>query len=146
MNWRGQPLVSHEVIVNLIGATKTRSGLRVKARLDKKQYPRSIKVSDEELATVNLIQHKAELRKLIADPCMRGQGLGKEAALLWLNYGMLKLGLKKIYLTTMDTNTRNIRLNESLGFKVEGILRNEILFDGRYRDVLRMGLWLGTSH
>lgn len=58
MNWRGQPLVSHEVIVNLIGATKTRSGLRVKARLDKKTYPASIKVSDEELATVKLTPHK----------------------------------------------------------------------------------------
>jgi transposase len=58
MNWRGQPLVSHEVIVNLIGATKTRSGLRVKARLDKKTYPRSVKVTDEELATINLKPHK----------------------------------------------------------------------------------------
>ncbi len=58
MNWRGQPLISHEVIVNLIGATKTRTGLRVKARLDKRKYPRSIKVSDEELAIVKLKPHK----------------------------------------------------------------------------------------
>ncbi len=57
MNWRGQPLVSHEVIVNLIGATTTRSGLRVKARLDKNRYPPKVKVSDEELASVNLKPH-----------------------------------------------------------------------------------------
>jgi RimJ/RimL family protein N-acetyltransferase len=89
-------------------------------------------------------QRRAELRKLIADPGMRGQGLGKEAAKLWLDYGMSGLSLKKVYLTTFDTNTRNIRLNEALGFKVEGILRNEVYWDGRYRDVLRMGLWLGA--
>jgi RimJ/RimL family protein N-acetyltransferase len=41
----------------------------------------------------------------------------------------------------MDTNFRNIRLNESLGFVVEGILRNEYVLDGRERDVLRMGLY-----
>ena len=35
----------------------------------------------------------------------------------------------------------NIRLNEDLGFRVEGVLRNEVLIDGTYHDVLRMGLW-----
>jgi hypothetical protein len=39
MNWRGRPLVSHEVVVNLIGATTTRNGLKVKARLDTAIYP-----------------------------------------------------------------------------------------------------------
>jgi RimJ/RimL family protein N-acetyltransferase len=90
----------------------------------------------------NTSHRRAELRKLISDPCMRGKGLGKEAAKLWLKYGKVGLGLKKIFLTTLDTNTRNIRLNEALGFKVEGILRNEIFFNGRYHDILRMGLWI----
>jgi RimJ/RimL family protein N-acetyltransferase len=85
-------------------------------------------------------QRKAELRKLIGVPSFRGQGLAKEATALWLDYGMSALKLNKIYLHTLDTHLRNIRLNESLGFKVEGILRNEILIDGRFRDVLRMGL------
>lgn len=58
MNWRGQPLVSHEVVVNLIGSTKTRSGLRVKARLDKKTYPTKVKISDEEMRTLNLLPHR----------------------------------------------------------------------------------------
>ncbi len=88
----------------------------------------------------DVIQHKAELRKLIGPPAMRGKGLGKEATQLWLAYGRSGLELKKIYLNTLDTNTRNVRLNESLGFQVEGILRNEVLLDGKYRDVLRMGL------
>ena len=58
MNWRGRPLVSHDVIVNLIGATKTASGLRVKARLDKRRYPLGIEVSDEELHAVRLARHR----------------------------------------------------------------------------------------
>ncbi len=54
-NWRGRPLVSHEVIISLIAATTTRKGLRVRAALDDGVYPTGIKVSDDELAAVNLI-------------------------------------------------------------------------------------------
>lgn len=53
-NWRGRPLVSHEVIVNLIANTATRQGLKIKAELDDGLYPTGIKVSDQELATVHL--------------------------------------------------------------------------------------------
>jgi hypothetical protein len=51
-NWRGRPLLSRAVIVNLIGSTKTREGLRIKAELDTNQYPLKIKVTDDELASV----------------------------------------------------------------------------------------------
>jgi hypothetical protein len=57
MNWRGRPLVRHEVIVELIGATTTREGLHVQAALDTGLYPTKIKVSDEELAAVQLTPH-----------------------------------------------------------------------------------------
>ena len=57
MNWRGRPLVSHEVVVQLIGATTTRAGLTVNAKLNKKQYPTNVKVSAEEMASVNLEPH-----------------------------------------------------------------------------------------
>jgi hypothetical protein len=57
MHWRGQPLISHEVIVELIGATTTQSGLRVAARLDMNESPTKIKVSDEEMATINIAPH-----------------------------------------------------------------------------------------
>lgn len=55
-NWRGKPLVSHEVIVNLIASTTTRTGLIVKCELDTKKYPKGIKVSDEELRQVNIVR------------------------------------------------------------------------------------------
>jgi len=54
MNWRGKPLVSLETIINLIGATKTRSGLEVYARLDDGTYPDKIKIPDSEIKAVNL--------------------------------------------------------------------------------------------
>ena|SRR5271163_4856701 len=53
-NWRGRPLVSHELIVKLIGSTTTRTGLKVKAALDSALYESGIKVSDEELNAVNI--------------------------------------------------------------------------------------------
>ena len=56
-NWRGKPLVSHEVIVNLIAATTTRTGLKVTARLDTNQYPKGIRVTDAEIAEIKLHRH-----------------------------------------------------------------------------------------
>lgn len=53
-NWRGRPLVSHDVIINLIANTVTAQGLRIKAGLDHKTYPLGIKVTDDELAAVNI--------------------------------------------------------------------------------------------
>lgn len=53
-NWRGRPLVSHEVIVNLIVNTTTKTGLHVRSALDNGEYPKGIKVTDEELAAVRL--------------------------------------------------------------------------------------------
>src|SRR3989338_6660493 len=54
MNWRGRPLVSHEVIVNLIAATTTRKGLKVRAELDSNLYQKGIKVSDQEFAAIRI--------------------------------------------------------------------------------------------
>ena len=53
-NWRGRPLTSHEVVVNLIENTTTRGGLRVKAALDTTRYPTKLQVSDDQLATLHL--------------------------------------------------------------------------------------------
>ncbi len=54
LNWRGKPLITHEVIVSLIQATTNRKGLKVRAALDTKSYPKGIKVSDAEMAALNL--------------------------------------------------------------------------------------------
>ena len=53
-NWRGKPLISHEVIVNLIANTATRAGLKIRAALDRGRYPTGVPIADEEFAAVHL--------------------------------------------------------------------------------------------
>ena len=56
-NWRGKPLLTHQVIVNLISATTTKAGLLVKSRVDERTYAKGRRISDKELAQVNLEPH-----------------------------------------------------------------------------------------
>ena len=53
-NWRGKPLVSHQVIVQLIGATTTKTGLSVACRIDDNLYPKGVAISDDEIEAINL--------------------------------------------------------------------------------------------
>lgn len=56
MNWRGKPLTSHEVIVNLISSTTTTKGLKIKCGLDENKYPQKIKIDDNYLEHINIIR------------------------------------------------------------------------------------------
>ena len=58
MNWRGRPLTSHEVIVQSIAATTTKTGLTIHAELDTNPYPTGIQVSDDELAALPITRHR----------------------------------------------------------------------------------------
>jgi transposase len=53
-NWRGKPLVSHQVIVDLIAATTTKAGLKVRAQIDSNFYPPGIKITDQQIADLNI--------------------------------------------------------------------------------------------
>jgi len=57
LNWQGKPLVSYETVINLIGATRTETGLRVKAKLDTRYYEAGVKISDEEMKQISLRTH-----------------------------------------------------------------------------------------
>jgi hypothetical protein len=57
-NWRGKPLESHATIVKLIGATTTEAGLKVYCELDDRAYEKGIKVTDEQMARVNIKRHE----------------------------------------------------------------------------------------
>jgi hypothetical protein len=56
-NWRGRPLLSRAIVVELIGNTTTQAGLKVKAALDERQYAKGIKISDQEMVTLNIKKH-----------------------------------------------------------------------------------------
>jgi Rhodopirellula transposase DDE domain len=58
MNWRGTPLVDLATIVSLIGETRSRAGLHVRAELDRGRYPAGVKVTDAQMATVQLTRHR----------------------------------------------------------------------------------------
>jgi hypothetical protein len=58
MNWRGQPLLSYEAVVNLIGSTTTKSGLRVKALLDTRDYEPGQKITNDEMQRLRLTPHQ----------------------------------------------------------------------------------------
>ncbi|MFT5826395.1 MAG: hypothetical protein ACI8ZW_001907 [Yoonia sp.] len=72
-NWRGRPLTSREVVVQLIGATTTAAGLEIKAGLDPSSYQSGIKISDQEIQSINLYREEFhgewnyEIRPLIGD-------------------------------------------------------------------------------
>ena len=53
-NWRGRPLLTRATIVNLIGQTKTQTGLTVRCVLDRRQYPKKVKISDEQMQRIRL--------------------------------------------------------------------------------------------
>ena len=57
LNWKGEPLVSFETVIQLISATTTRTGLRIKARLDKRTYETGIEITEEEMEKLNLRLH-----------------------------------------------------------------------------------------
>ena len=57
MNWRGRPLTDYQTIIELIGATKTSTGLEVRCQFDTNQYPKGIKIPDNLLAQLNIVRH-----------------------------------------------------------------------------------------
>jgi hypothetical protein len=57
-NWRGRPLESREVVVNLIGSTMTEKGLHIQAALDTDDYPLGIKVTDHEMESLRIKRNK----------------------------------------------------------------------------------------
>ena len=58
MNWRAKPLLSYRVILELISATTTKSGLAVYCELDKSKYQKGIVISDEEMETIALVREE----------------------------------------------------------------------------------------
>lgn len=57
-SWKGQPLLTHATIVNLIAGTRTKTGLKVHCYLDQEKYPAKLRISDEQMSTLNLQPHR----------------------------------------------------------------------------------------
>ncbi|NMB40672.1 MAG: GNAT family N-acetyltransferase [Firmicutes bacterium] len=83
---------------------------------------------------------KAETYLGIGEISYWGQGYGREAMQILLNYAFTELGLNKVYSYSWSENKGMINLNKSLGFKIEGKLEQDVFSHGEYRDRVVMGL------
>jgi len=114
-------------------------------RQDRLDYVICLKDSEKPIGTVsfvdiNMQDLKAEAGKMLGNKSMRGKGLGKEAFILWLSYGFKELNLNRIYIRTLSHNSVNIELNKKLGFRQEGVLRQDYKSNAGFQDVMVMGL------
>ena len=112
---------------------------------DRLDFVICLRESERPIGTVNFTNidfqnAKAEAGKMLGDRTQWGKGLAKEAFRLWLAFGFERLGLTHIYVRTLSTNHRNIKLNEQLGFRVEKILCEEYQRGDELYDVVVMGL------
>lgn len=84
--------------------------------------------------------HKAEYGIFIGEAFARGKGYGTAAARLMIAYSFEKLGLHRLFLRVYGDNQQAIRSYEKAGFEREAYLREDVYIDGKYRDIVLMGI------
>lgn len=92
------------------------------------------------LHRVDRVHRKADLGIVIGEASFWSRGYGTEAIRLALGYAFDVLGLNKVSLEVLAYNARGIRAYEKCGFQREGVHREDIYKDGRFFDVVRMGI------
>jgi len=93
-----------------------------------------------ELREINWISRKTEYRILIGEKDFWGKGYAVESTYLILNYAFNKLNLNKVFLGVNASNEKAVKLYDKMGFKREGVLREDVYRNGIYYDVIRMSL------
>ncbi|PJA47102.1 N-acetyltransferase [Candidatus Uhrbacteria bacterium CG_4_9_14_3_um_filter_36_7] len=93
------------------------------------------------LKNISKENRNAELFILIGEDNYRGKGIGKIAMQWLLNYGFQKCKLHKINLGVIKDNIPAVKLYKSLGFKIEGVMKDEVCSNGRYYDFLSMAIF-----
>ena len=101
------------------------------------------------LSSIDPRNQKAEFGILIGELTERGKGFAEEASAALLNYAFSELNLHKIKLSVFSDNARAIKLYNKLGFRPEGILRQEIFKNAVFKDVMIMAIlkeeWLSNG-
>lgn len=142
--WRDDPLVRASLIVPQLEETLQRLG---ESAEPDDRFERII-CDREGGAPIGLIclrnidseVGQAELHKMIGEPEHRGRGAAWDATRLIVDYGFDVLHLNRIYLRTLGGNLRNIQLNERMGFRYEGALREAVKIDEIAQDVILMAV------
>lgn len=92
------------------------------------------------IQSINNVHKSAEFGIFIGESAVNSKGCGTDAAKLMIHFALEELGLHKLYLRVLADNQRAIRSYEKAGFVSEGVMRDEIYVDGRFRDVTRMSI------
>lgn len=92
------------------------------------------------LKNIDLVNSKAEMSMLLGEKEYWGKGYAKSARKLLIDFAFNEIGLNKIYTYNWIENKRIIGLNQKLGFKIDGELRDDIFFKGTYRTMAVMSL------
>ncbi|MFA7347167.1 MAG: GNAT family protein [Desulfurivibrionaceae bacterium] len=92
------------------------------------------------LDNIDFLNRKADISIIIGEKKFLGRGLGTEAIKLLLGHAFGRLNLHKIGLGVLSGHKAAIRSYEKAGFVIEGTLKDEVLLDGQYHDVTRMGI------
>ncbi|MDD3930842.1 MAG: GNAT family protein, partial [Eubacteriales bacterium] len=111
----------------------------------KENFVFAVRIQGRLIGLVNLdgldwVNSHVEAGIALTDPDVRGQGLASETLSLLIQYCFEELGLHRIWARIIDRNIPSIRLFQSLGFREEGRMRQHVLRNGEYRDMLIMGL------
>jgi RimJ/RimL family protein N-acetyltransferase len=143
--WRSDP----DIIANIFSREPLTLEFHLKwfnsPRQNRLDYVICLRDDEKPIGTVNFVDidlHnlKAEAGKMVGNKSVWGKGLAKEACILWLSYGFKELGLNRIYTRILSHNIASIELDKKLGFKQEGLLRQDYRSATGFQDVIVMGL------
>lgn len=112
---------------------------------DRKEYIINIIEGNMPIGTIGLssidkVNMKAEYGIIIGEKQYMGKGYAKEASQLILKFAFNELQLNKVFLRVFEDNIRAISMYKRLGFKTDGVLRQDILKDGEFRNVVEMSI------
>ena len=97
-------------------------------------------IGNIKLGPIHALHRRADVGILIGEASFRGRGCGREAMALILDYGFRRLNLHKITLGVHADHRQAVQLYRSLGFRLEGTLKEQLFRDGKFRDKAVMGI------
>lgn len=145
VRWRSDP----EIIANLFSREPLTRADHLKwfnqPHNDRLDYIICLKDNLQPIGTVNftnieLDNLKTEAGIMLGEKSMQGKGLAKEAFAVWFTYGFKQLGFNCIYVRIMSDNLNTLEFMKKLGFKQEGILRQDYMSNTGFKDIVVMGL------
>lgn len=92
------------------------------------------------LTSINYLNRNAEFSILIGEKDLQGKSIGLKSTMLMLKHGFEELNLNKIWLTVLEDNSKAIKLYEKVGFKNEGLLRQEVYKNNKFHNMYVMSI------